>query len=43
MTESVEISASTGLKSTINISINSDPKADEFIQPYIICEYLIKV
>ncbi len=43
VTESVEISASTGLKSTINVSINSDPKADEFIQPYIICEYLIKV
>ncbi len=42
VTESVEISANTGLKSTINISINEDPKADEFIQPYIICEYLIK-
>lgn len=42
VTEPVDISANDGLVSTINITINESRKADEYIQPYIITEYLIK-
>lgn len=42
VTEPVDISANNGLESTINIRINESRKADEYIQPYIISEYLIK-
>jgi len=42
VTQPVDISANDGLVSTINIRINESKKADEFIQPYIITEYLIK-
>ena len=30
------------LKSTISISVNTENKADQFIQPYIVQEFLIK-
>lgn len=35
--------ADTGIVSTISISTNNEPKADKYIQPYIITEYLIKI
>ena len=34
--------ADTGLQSSITISKNDEPKADKYIQPYIVQEYLIK-
>ena len=36
-------SADTGLTSKITITKNNEPKADKYIQPYIVTEYLIKV
>lgn len=36
-------SAASGLVSKITIQKNNEPKADKYIQPYIVTEYLIKV
>lgn len=36
-------SASAGLVSKITIQKNNEPKADKYIQPYIVTEYLIKI
>ena len=35
--------ADSGLVSKITISKNNEPKADKYIQPYIVTEYLIKI
>ncbi len=35
--------ADSGLVSRITISKNNEPKADKYIQPYIVTEYLIKI
>lgn len=35
--------ADSGLTSRITISKNNEPKADKYIQPYVVTEYLIKV
>lgn len=35
--------ADSGLTSRITITKNNEPKADKYIQPYIVTEYLIKV
>ena len=42
ITEPVNIQARATLESSINISVNESRSADEYIQPYIISEYLIK-
>tara|TARA_B100001996_G_scaffold381561_1_gene371244 strand:- start:1468 stop:2922 length:1455 start_codon:yes stop_codon:yes gene_type:complete len=42
VTDAVNITAYGTLESTINIQINKDKKADEFIQPFVITEYIIK-
>jgi len=41
-TRAANARADSGLQSSITISKNDDPKADKYIQPYIIQEYLIK-
>ncbi len=42
VTDAVDITANGTVESTITIRINESRKSDEFIQPYIISEYLIK-
>lgn len=42
-TRAGEATASLGITSTITIDTNTEPKADKYIQPYIVTEYLIKV
>ena len=42
VTSPVDITANNTITSRINITVNPSHKADEFIQPYVICEYLIK-
>ena len=41
-TRATSARADSGLLSRITISKNNDPKADKYIQPYIVQEYLIK-
>ena len=41
-TRAASARADSGLQSSITISKNDDPKADKYIQPYIVQEYLIK-
>ena len=42
VTNPVDITANNTILSKITIQVNTEHKADEFIQPYVICEYLIK-
>ena len=42
VTRAAQARADTGLDSQIVIDINSEKKADKYIQPYIVTEYLIK-
>jgi hypothetical protein len=43
ITRAAEARADQGLDSSIVIDINTSKKADKYIQPYIITEYLIKI
>ena len=43
VTRAATARADSGLKSTVSFTTNTDPKADKYIQPYIITEYLIKI
>ena len=43
VTRAAEARADQGLDSQIVIDINKSKKADKYIQPYIVTEYLIKI
>ena len=43
VTRAATARADSGLVSKISFTTNTSPKADKYIQPYIITEYLIKI
>ena len=43
VTRAATARADSGLVSKVSFTTNTSPKADKYIQPYIITEYLIKI
>ena len=43
VTRAATARADSGLTSNLSFTTNTSPKADKYIQPYIITEYLIKI